>query len=219
MGLSESKMKGLYKKADNQTLIDFYMFFSIVAGNTPTDLTRVKAVWKEKSIEKEVMTYKSFKTFFDVQYEEITRSFYRVFEEGHSEKTTFFTFAAKMLSYPTLTEHDKSVLAFNLINTENHNDLSFEDFNLLINATYDKNPTISELIQELQTVLFPSTTLPLNLTDFEKYSTKPKNYIDVIIEAYFHLFPAFCLPWFVKQKKNIPMLNEAIKKNMKRERA
>ncbi|EDR24207.1 DNA double-strand break repair Rad50 ATPase, putative [Entamoeba dispar SAW760] len=212
MGLSESKLRALYKKGDNQTLTDFYLFFSIVAEQQPIDLSKVKVVSKEKKIEKLEMTYDSFKRFFDVPYDEITKSFFRVFDDKNTQKTTFFTFASKMLAYPTLNDHEKTQLAYHLINTENRNELNYEDFNLLVNATYEKNITISELIQELQVILFPSTTMPLSFEDFEKYSTKPKNYIDVIIEGYFYLFPAFCLPWFVKQKKNIPMLNEALKK-------
>ena len=62
-------------------------------------------------------------------------------------------------------------------------------------------------------MLFPSTTMPLNLEDFQKYSLRPDNYVDVILEAYYYLYPAFfCLPFFSKTRKHIPMIQDAIKK-------
>ena len=214
MGIAESKFKTFYKKADNSTLSDFYLFFTTVINEKPMDLKKIKQINRDKNIEKLEMTLEQFKEFFDLPYDEINKSFFQIFCEKNSNKTTFGQFASKLLAYPTLTDHDRTILAFNLINTENHSELHFEDFNLLINAMFEKNSMISELVQQLQEMLFPSTTMPLNLEDFEKYATKPHNYVDVIIEAYYYLYPAFfCLPFFTKIRKHIPLIQDAIKKH------
>ena len=213
MGIAESKFKTFYKKADNQTLSDFYLFFTTVINEKPLDLKKIKAINKDKTIEKLEMTFEQFKEFFDLPYDEINKNFFQIFCDKGSSKTTFSTFASKLLVYPTLTDHERTLLAYTLINTENHDELHFEDFNLLINAMFEKNNIISQLIQQLQEMLFPTTSIPLNLEDFEKYASKPQNYIDVIIEAYYYLYPAFfCLPFFAKTRKHIPLIQDAIKK-------